>query len=71
MTIYQRSYQIDYFYGWRYLLSAKFRNQVRQKWGNSRFLKSMSLIGSFTSILLTSAATILLIIAIWQMSGYF
>ena len=67
MTMYQRSYQIDYFYGWRYLLSPNFRSRVKQKWGNNRLLQSLSLIGSFTSILLTSAASVLLIMAIWQM----
>ena len=62
--MYQRSYQIDYFYGWRYLLSAKFRNRVKQKWGNSHLLQSLSLIGGFTSILLTSIASVLLIMAL-------
>ncbi len=68
MSVYQRSYQIDYFYGWRYLLSAKFRNRVNQKWEDNRLLQSLSFIGGFTSILLTSTATILLIIAIWHMA---
>jgi len=67
MTMYQRSYQIDYFYGWRYLLSPKFRSRVKQKWENNWLLQTLSLIGGFTSILLTSAASVLLIVGIWHM----
>ena len=69
MTQYERSYQIDYFCGWRYLFSAKFRDQVKQKWGNNLMLRSLFLIGSFTGILLTSAAAILLIMAIWHLAS--
>ena len=69
MTQYERSYQIDYFCGWRYLFSAKFRDQIKKKWGNNFTLRSLFLIGSFTGILLTSAATILLIMAIWQLAS--
>lgn len=60
MALLQRSYQIDYFCGWRYLLSEKFRNQVRAKWMQNPLQKSLFMIGGFTSIVLTSAATILL-----------
>ena len=69
MTQYERSYQIDYFCGWRYLFSAKFRDQVKQKWGNNLMLRSLFLIGSFTGILLTSAAAILLIMSIWHLAS--
>jgi hypothetical protein len=69
MTQYERSYQIDYFCGWRYLFSAKFRDRVKQKWGNNLMLRSLFLIGSFTGMLLTSAAAILLIMAIWHLAS--
>lgn len=59
------NYQIDFFSGWRYLYSANYREQVKQKWGNNLVLKSLFLIGSFTGILLTSASAVLLVQLIW------
>lgn len=60
-----RSYQIDYFCGWRYLFSANYRNHAKQKWGNNLLLKSLFLVANIFSILLTSAATVLLIQLVW------
>jgi hypothetical protein len=70
MTQYQRSYQIDYFCGWRYLLSPKFRNQARAKWGRNLLLRSLFLLGGFSSILITSTATVLLAMAVWNLLSY-
>lgn len=67
MIYYDRSYQFDYLCGWRYLFSAKFRAQARQKWGGNIVMRSLFLIGSFTSILLTSAAAVLLLQLIWYL----
>jgi cytosine/uracil/thiamine/allantoin permease len=58
-------YQIDYFSGWRYLFSSRYRDQVKQKWGKNLILKSMFLIGSVIGILLTSAAAVLLVQLVW------
>ncbi len=69
MTMYTRSYQFDYFCGWRYLFSAKFRQQVKQKWGSNIALRSLFLIGGFASILLTLSAAVLIILAIWQLNS--
>lgn len=67
MALYQRSYQIDYFCGWRYLLSEKFRNHVRSKWMRNPLQKALCMIGGFTSIALTTAAAILLTMAVWNL----
>ena len=67
MTLHTRSYQIDYFFGWRYLCSAKFRRQVKQKWGSNVLLRSLFFIGGFTGILLSVTASVLLILTIWQL----
>ncbi len=69
MTLHTRNYQIDYFFGWRYLFSAKFRQQVKQKWGSNFMLRSLFFIGGFTGILLTLTAVVLLILAIWQLNS--
>jgi uncharacterized membrane protein YoaK (UPF0700 family) len=61
MTLYERYYQIDYFSGWRYLFSEKFRKQSKRKWGRNRLLKSLFIIGSLIGMLLTSAAAVLLL----------
>ena len=67
MTMHTRSYQIDYFCGWRYLFSAKFRQHVKQKWGSNVLLRSLFFIGGFTGILLSVTASVLLILTIWQL----
>jgi len=69
MTLHTRSYQIDYFFGWRYLFSAKFRQQVKQKWGSNLMLRSLFFIGGFTGILLSLTAVVILFLAIWQLNS--
>ena len=64
---YHRSYQIDYFCGWRYLLSPSFRAQVRAKWGDNKFHRGLCLIGGFSSILITSTGAVLLAMAVWNL----
>jgi dolichol kinase len=65
--MYQRSYQIDYFYGWRYLFSPEFRDQARKKTGKSLMLHSMFMVGGFISILLSSAALVLVAMAVVEL----
>jgi hypothetical protein len=65
--MYQRSYQIDYFCGWRYLLSPEFREQARKKWGRNLFLRCLFTLGSIASILLTSIAGIMVLLAILEL----
>ena len=60
-----RSYQIDYFSGWRYLFSENYRDHVKQKWGKNLIHKSLCLAGSFIGMLLTTAAAILIIQLVW------
>lgn len=60
MLIVSRSYQFDYFCGWRYLFSPVYRQHVRQKWGGNMVLKSMFIVGSLVSITFTTAAGVLL-----------
>lgn len=67
MSVYQRSYQIDYFCGWRYVLSPSFRDQVRLKWGSNLIQRSLWMVGAVTSIMLTSAGAILLAMMIWYL----
>lgn len=67
MIYFQRSYQIDYFCGWRYLLSAEFRNKIRLKWGSSLYLRSLCLMGCFASLVITSTAAVLLTMAVWNL----
>jgi hypothetical protein len=59
------NYQIDFFCGWRYLFSAIYKDQVKQKWGKNRVLYGLFLFGSFLSILLTSTIAVLLIQYVW------
>lgn len=59
------SYQFDCFCGWRYLFSANYRDLVKQKWGKNLMLQSVCLVGGFVSILVTSAAVVLLIQLAW------
>ena len=70
MSVYQRSYQIDYFCGWRYILSPKFRNQVKLKWGSNLIQRSLCIFGALTSIVLTSTGAILLAMTIWYLIRY-
>jgi hypothetical protein len=61
------SYQIDFFCGWRYLFSVKYREYVKQRWGGNLFLQCLFLTGSLLSILFTSAIVVFLIRQVWVM----
>lgn len=59
------NYQIDYLSGWRYIFSSNYREHAKQIWGSNRILQCLFLVGYIISILLTSAAAVLLIQLFW------
>ena len=61
-----RTNQPDYFCGWHYLLSPKFRTKVHQKWGGNPFSESLCIIGGLTGMVLTSGIFILVTMTAWQ-----
>lgn len=63
-----RNYQIDYFCGWRYLLSRRFRNRVREQWGGSILKKSVCIFGGVIGMILTTSLTLFFIFSFWELA---
>jgi hypothetical protein len=62
-----RSYQIDYFCGWRYLLSPAFRKRVHRKWNTNSFTRLACIIGGCFGMIFTSALILLALMAGWDL----
>jgi len=62
-----RSYQIDYFCGWRYLLSPSFRKLVHRKWNTGLFTRMACIFGGFFGIVFTSTLILLALLAGWDL----
>lgn len=62
-----RSYQIDYFCGWRYIFSPAFRKKVHQKWGSNPFTRIICIFGGFFGIVFTSTLILLALMAGWHL----
>ena len=61
------SHKFDYFYGWNYLVSPNFRNRVRSRCSGKRSMKVLCYSAVLTSLLLTSTAAVLALLAIWHL----
>jgi len=64
MQDYNRTYQIDYFYGWRYVFSAEFRSQVKLKWKNNWLFRVLSIPGGLMSMLVSLSVLAIFFITI-------
>jgi hypothetical protein len=62
-----RSYQIDYFCGWRYIFSPSFRRQVHKKWSANPFTRLMCVVGGCFGIIFTSTLILLALMAGWDL----
>jgi hypothetical protein len=60
-------YRFDYFCGWRYLMSQQFRNAMHDHWGRSLFMQALCYAGVIVSLITTSAATVLAVLAAWHL----
>lgn len=58
-----RSYQIDYFFGWRYLFSSKFRRRVQLTWNTNPFSRIVCIFGGIFGMVFTGALTLLALMA--------
>lgn len=67
MYLYRRSYQIDYFCGWRYIFSPAFRVRVHEKWNGNRFARLACVLGGFLGVVLTSALAMFFLAAAWRL----
>jgi hypothetical protein len=67
MIDYTPSYRFDYFCGWRYLISPTFREQMRVRWGKNLWTRALCSAGIFTSLLITTSAAVLALLACWHL----
>jgi len=58
-----RHYQINYFCGWQYILSPKFRDEVHQKWAGNAWDRSLCVLGGVSGVVLTTGIFVLVILA--------
>jgi hypothetical protein len=67
MIGYTNSYRFDYFCGWRYLVSPAYRNLMRTRWGKSPWIRALYYAGVLTSLLITTTAAVLILLASWHL----
>ena len=67
MNLQFRSYEFDYFCGWRYLLSPQFRTRVHSKWGGNLWLRLLCITGGLIGMVISSALTVFLLVAAWYL----
>ena len=63
------SHRFDYFFGWRYLLSPAFREQMRLKWGRTQLTRMLCYAGIICSLMISSALAILVLLAGWYLAN--
>jgi hypothetical protein len=62
-----RSYQIDYFCGWRYIFSPSFRKRVHKKWNGNTFTRLACIFGGFFGVIFTTGLILLALMAGWDL----